>query len=384
MKILHDFEDDKKDIVFIISYLPLGRMLRRVKTAAETGSVAIICWDRIIENKIENKIHDSIKQIRIAQKASEGSPLKSLSSMFIFTIKALSCLKRLNPKVIHTELFNMLFIAVLYKLFFLKKVNIIYEVSDLHTMLMEEQKNVAKKIIRRLLIILEKYLCRYVNLLIITSPYFYDEHYFSFIESAKVLFIPNAPENGVLNNFKRKESGEFTVGFIGYVRYKKQLEMLMRVSKYCNVNVLIAGVGPDYQHLYEKYKKTDNVCFYGPYDYEKDIKKLYESVDCVYSVYDTELKNVCIALPNKLYESIICNLPIIVAKNTKLAELVTQWGVGVEVSDIDDSELEASILKLKNDRKYMDSIRNNCASTVVKISSKQNNEAYKSVLRKAI
>ena len=88
------------------------------------------------------------------------------------------------------------------------------------------------------------------------------------------------------------------------------------------------------------------------YDYEKEIALLYGKVDCVYSVYDADNPNVKIALPNKLYESIICELPIIVAKDTYLSELVQKWNVGVSVSHTDTIELIEVLKKYKNDKKY--------------------------------
>jgi succinoglycan biosynthesis protein ExoL len=365
-----------KDIVFIISYLPLGRILRRLKTASGVGNVAVICWNRMLNNKIENKVHESIEQVVISQKSAEGKPIHSIFSMAIFTLKAISCLIRMKPKVIHVELLNMLIIAFLYKVFFSWKVQIIYEVSDLHSIIIDKHRSITKKVIGKMLFMLDKFMCKFVKLVIVTSIFFIDEYFSKFVPKKKLLFIPNSPEEGIFDEFEKKTTGVFTVGFIGYVRYKHQLEMLIRVSQKCDINVLIAGTGTDYQYLFDKYNSYPNVIFYGPYQYEKEIKRIYGMVDCVYSVYDTSLRNVQVALPNKLYESILCELPILVAKNTKLADLVTKWGVGVEVSDTDENELMETILKLKCDSPFYNEIVNNCKKQSASVNSQNSTLEY--------
>ena len=105
-------------------------------------------------------------------------------------------------------------------------------------------------------------------------------------------------------------------------------------------------------------------------------------IDCVYSVYDTSLKNVQLALPNKLYEAIKCNLPIIVAKNTKLSDIVKEWGVGMEVSDNDENELLQAIIRLKNDKEYYNTIINNCNKMNDIINCKEINNLYMEILNK--
>lgn len=75
------------------------------------------------------------------------------------------------------------------------------------------------------------------------------------------------------------------------------------------------------------------------------------------------MNNVKVALPNKLYESILCELPIIVAKGTYLSELVEKMGVGVSVSHKDKNELKNVLTKLANDKSYYQSMVESCKNT---------------------
>ena len=80
----------------------------------------------------------------------------------------------------------------------------------------------------------------------------------------------------------------------------------------------------------------------------------------LYAVYDASNPNVKIALPNKLYESVYCEIPIIVAKGTYLAEIVNQWGVGVSVSHNDPFDLEEQLKQLIYNTEKYERITENC------------------------
>ena len=80
----------------------------------------------------------------------------------------------------------------------------------------------------------------------------------------------------------------------------------------------------------------------------------------MFSVYNANNQNVRIALPNKLYESIYCELPIIVAKGTYLSQLVEEWGVGVSVDHIDKKDLVTVLQKLSIEKEYYRDLSNAC------------------------
>ena len=68
-------------------------------------------------------------------------------------------------------------------------------------------------------------------------------------------------------------------------------------------------------------------------------------MDLIWSVYDTSLQNVRIAMPNKFYEAILSRIPIVVAENTYLANRVYKAGIGICVP-CDNAETIAKILAI--------------------------------------
>ena len=80
----------------------------------------------------------------------------------------------------------------------------------------------------------------------------------------------------------------------------------------------------------------------------------------MYSVYDADMQNVRVALPNKLYEAVYCEIPLIVAKNTYLAQLVDEWGVGLAVDHKNKDELVEALHRLQSDQAIDKCIEQNC------------------------
>ena len=91
----------------------------------------------------------------------------------------------------------------------------------------------------------------------------------------------------------------------------------------------------------------------------------------IYSIYDASKKNVRIALPNKLYESVHCHLPIMVAKDTYLAEIVQDWGVGIAAKHNNGEEIKAALMKLYKDRSFYDFCVENAKKKAPELSSEK-------------
>ena len=330
-------------IVFLVSHVPDPRIYKRISVAKLQYNVSVIYWKRSFTNHkifFEDKDISRYEVISNTYGSYYINRVKRIKILLKYTIRALSILKKINPNIIYAANLDMLFVAVSYKIIFNKKAKIIYEVADLDRIIYNDSLFIIDKIISLIMWNTEKLLCRKINKLIITSPYFWTEYYSKFVLKEDTIFIPNVPKKDLFRNLTYKSNKILTIGFIGGVRYKEQLKMLIDAGKELrNIKILIAGGGPDYQEIVEYSENLDFVYIYGSYNYESEIAKLYSMVDIVYSVYGTKYKNVKIALPNRLYEAIASIKPIIVAKNTKLAEFVLEKGIGFVVSDTKQNDL---------------------------------------------
>ena len=363
-----------KKIAFVISHIPDPRINKRITIAKQVGEVSLIYWNRQVID-IWNLQHKDINNIEIIEKANYGYPLKRLCATFKVFIKVYKYLKKIKPQTIYVGNLDMLCMVVFYKRRSGSDINIIYEIADLPKLIGNGTRKVVGRILLATMMRVEKICYQEIDTLVVTSEKFYDVYYKKFIEKGKLLFVPNMPNREFFKNYKRKTEGDFVIGFIGAVRYKKQMKMLITAAKETDISVFFAG-----SILEEEIGEEcgDKIKFYGKYDYNTEIAKMYSMVDCVYAVYDATLFNVRVALPNKLYESIYCGIPIIVAKNTYLSELVNKWGVGVAVDCQNVSELIVALSCLKDKGLFYNNLVNNCNKRKEYI----NDQLYSDKLRK--
>lgn len=360
-------------ICFLLAHFPNPRINKRIELLKQTADISVVCVRRAGLYSGE-----TAENVRYEIFDYDFPNSKQLIKRYVvssdFRKKALEKLYEIEPNVIYAEAMDCLLIAGEYKR--RRNVHIVYEVPDLRRTYIEKPNDPVKRVITELLLIKERREFRNVELLTVTSPKFYDAHFSTLISRDRMIYIPNAPEKELFQEYKKKNSGEFTVGFIGGIRYAKQMIMLIDGADMAKCKAFFAGgisSREAYAEIQEHCLEKDFVTFTGEYDYNCQIAELYGRVDCVYSVYDADDPNVRIALPNKLYESILCELPIISARGTYLGELTEQWGVGLTVSHTDASELCEALKKLRDDKELYASIVENCRAKKDSISSEKTN-----------
>lgn len=339
-------------VVYLLSFIPNPRFNKRINAAKQLFDVALICWDKSDAVSFRN-VHKDVRSSIVTIPADSFNPLKRITPYKRFCTQALSALKEEAPNVIHLQGLDMLMIACWYKKHFANDVRIIYEVADLHPLTLGERESLGSSLLSKGLISLEKRCSKSVDMLVVTSKRYFDAFYRRFYQLEQVLFIPNAPAKAPFLAYSPKDhSRDFTVGFIGAVRFPEQLMLLVTAAHVAGANVLFAGMsgGSGADEVRRIAEAETHVEYFGRYDYDSQIAQLYERCDVVYSVYPTSELAIRVALPNKLYESILCELPIIVSKDTYVGELVESWGVGLTVRCDSEGELVDALKALMEDK----------------------------------
>ena len=357
----------------LLGFLPNHRLLRRIEIEKEMGQVHLICWDRGADMMPPPKENDF--SVHIIKISAGSDPIKRLIPTKKFSAQAKKLLKQLDPKAIHVQGLDMLQIAASFKKHYNSNVKIIYEVADLHRYIVDEQKDILHKLVKKYLLHEDRRLANSYELLIETSEAYYNTYFKDFVPKEKVLYMPNIPDLSVYDSYKKKHGGEFTVGYIGGVRYKKQIYNLIEAAKKCKVKLLIAGFEDEPVEIEPICKADPDIEWIGRFNYSEQAPLLYGKCDVMYSVYDADMANVRVALPNKLYESVYCEIPIIVAKGTYLAEVVHKWGVGIAVDHKASDELIRAIDDLKN-KVYLNQLIKNCSSHKEILSSANPDESF--------
>ena len=367
--------------VFLLNHVPDPRINKRIGIAKTMGEVVVICVRRASQDLFEPYYKDVVHEIIDIDLPPSKQFIKRFLASKKYEKQAFDLLLKYSPTIVYTEGMDSLKIAVEYKK--RNTCKIIYEVADLRELFIERPKNLIFFVLSSIIKATEKRLVRFVDRLVLTSEKFHEAYYCNIISKEKMIYMPNTPDEGPFQNYLRKNSGEFTVGFIGGVRYMDQMKMLVDAAETVDCKVLFAGGGGygDYERITDYCKGKENITFTGKYVFDRDIARLYGMVDCVYSVYDADNANVRIALPNKLYEAVLCGLPIIVAKGTYLSEVVEDWGVGVSVSHKDVNELATTLEKMKNDKSFYDRMVQGCSSKSSEVTAAKYNTSLEKVFQ---
>lgn len=325
-----------KKIVFLMASNPDPRIIRKVETLSKEFSMSIIYWNRDESNFnipfTTNINKDQIHSISLPN--PYGKKIKRLLLTLEFFKRVRRLLMEIRPDAIHACGFDMAFLSYLIQ--FRHSVKIVYEVADIHSLMLKE-----------LIIRLQKLMMKKIDLLVLTSEGFwvnYFQKYGICTNEKKCLVIPNAPEKRIFREYvKENNRSTLTIGYCGLMRFKDQLKMLFEVvhalrAKNYNIDIFLAGSGIESDYVLEVSKECDFVRYLPRYNYQEDIARLNAGLDIVFCLYPAnEIKKDVMA--NRFYDSIVSEVPIISPKGTWQGVLTERYDVGFTVDPADSDQL---------------------------------------------
>jgi glycosyltransferase involved in cell wall biosynthesis len=286
-------------------------------------------------------------------------PRKSIFHRLLFTLVFLfhffRLLIKIKPHVIHAVNLDMLGLAVAIKLFY-PHIRLVLDLTD--------TREISFHV---MLVHFSRFLLRFTDLIFITSPRYASDFLFLIEKNLKnesIVFVPNAPLFKDFSGFKKKKNDMFTIGYFGAFRGHDAIENLVLAVKELReeghqLSILFAGIGLEKPFVEKISQKYPFVTYYGPFDYAKDIKSLYQRVDIIYSIYMLD-HNKKIHMSCRYSEAIVCGLPIIVQGGSYMAELVNknQNGYIIEFGRWD--ELKKLLKKLITNKNDLEQKSRNC------------------------
>lgn len=190
---------------------------------------------------------------------------------------------------------------------------------------------------------------------IMTSKGFMQYHYKENKHPSQIIIVPNKLSREVtaypVLQDHSVDPNHLRFAFVGGVRYSS----LLSIARY------IASNYPNHEfHFYgfvstniteDELPKANNIFYHGRFNGPKDLNEIYAHTDILVCTYDTKKVNVRYAEPNKLYEAIYFNSPIIVSKGTYLAQRVRQLHIGYEVNAYDEADVKALVKTIEQEIK---------------------------------
>lgn len=191
------------------------------------------------------------------------------------------------------------------------------------------------------------------SLLTITTSEGFITYHFNGKQPVNMCLVENKLNPSILKyQLKGKKpfnNNSFSIGFVGGPRFDSVFNFIDVYCKNFPQHTFHIYGGP-IQPKFEDLRKYENCIFHGFFKNPVDLPEIYESIDLVLSTYDTKFENVRYAEPNKIYESIYFETPIIVSTGTYLAEKVKRLGIGFDVDAMDEKQVIDFVKSLTEER----------------------------------
>lgn len=118
-----------------------------------------------------------------------------------------------------------------------------------------------------------------------------------------------------------------------------------------------------YEQIVIKMKLENKVKFLGKIPQES-LLNYTAGADIGISIIDNTSKNSFYALPNKMFEYIMAQLPVIVSDLPQMKEIVDEYKVGIAVPEQNVDALLNALDKLYSEKEMYDQFKNNCIETL--------------------
>ena len=182
------------------------------------------------------------------------------------------------------------------------------------------------------------------------------QYHFGDKRPENVYVIPNKLHAGIVNIPPIAYTGlnpeHLRFGFVGGVRYDtiyKFAETML--NNFPQHEFHFYGMFPNekQEKLFMPLDRFDNCYFHGAFRSPDDLPEIYSRIDVLLSAYDVTAINPRYAEPNKLYEAIYFDKPIIVSSNSFLADKVARLGVGYDVDALNEEAIVGLIKSITTD-----------------------------------
>lgn len=147
-------------------------------------------------------------------------------------------------------------------------------------------------------------------------------------------YIYNTPNlKNILSNcpISRQKNSRLKIAYFGVLSEDRLLkEIGDKICQRKDFQLLIGGNGKYYNYFKRLSDENENVDFYGQIAYEK-VLILESQSDVLFATYNPTIPNHKYSAPNKVYEAMALNKPIIVCNNTGVDKMVDEFHFGYTI-----------------------------------------------------
>lgn len=270
---------------------------------------------------------------------SPHSSLWLIPGLILWNIYEFLYLLLNNYDYIHSCDFDTLIPAVIISK--IKKKYLIYDCFDFYA---DSLPSNIPKFFRNLVSKLEIYFSKKADLVILPEL----NRNRQFKNQLKHIIIINNTPSDILDYNNQKSSSDFEIFFGGVLYLNRGFKEIISATKDMHdIKLIIAGFGGETKIVSKLIEKNKNMEFLGKIPYEEVIKRTLHA-NLLFALYDPSVPNHKYASPNKLFEAMMCQKPIIVSDGTLMADIVKERNCGVAVNYNSIDEIRKTISHLKN------------------------------------
>lgn len=346
----------RKVVFFIYDTTP--RIERRIESFIEEGYDVEVYGHRFNDSKVNYCISDKYTYNVIAEIPHHASFASRISGLK----KVRQIVRQYDSK---TTLFYFFTLNVAAIAPFLN-IRYIYEESDM--LFARFRKKLPMAIVEAV----NKLTVRRSAITVMTSEGFADYYYGNKVPK-NIVFLLNKIHKRCLElpRCERRplDMNHLRFAFVGNVRYPSLVNSARAIASnypqhefhfFGNAEALPSGL----EHSLDQFP---NVYWYGPFKNPDDLPAIYAKFDILICTYDVTGLNPRYAEPNKLYEAIFFETPIVVSPQSYLEKKVKQLNVGTSV-DADDEQAVIQLVKSLTEERineYLSNIRRIDKRTVI-------------------
>lgn len=357
--------NDGKKILMIISY-PDNRLKKEIESLKKNGYlVSLIIWDRSWPLQIDADI--TVKSLKL------DTPVGNLKNIFYLPIWwTFIIFWTLQTKwdVIHTVNFDTYLVSILIAK--LERKPIIYDIFDFYG-------DMTVKFLRPIITNLDKFILRFADGIIIAD----DSRIYQIGKNIKnlIVTINNTPEESIFiknrktineeeykgfnddiksiqdkftYNEKGKDGEEFKIFIGGQIEEERGIyQIISAIKEIEGVELIVKGFCSEKafrNRLFSLIKDTKNIDMdLNGVPYDEIIQNTLKA-DLTLALYDPSVPNNKYASPNKLFESMASEIPIIVNENTPMADIVEKEECGITVPYENKDAIKNAISVIKNNQ----------------------------------
>lgn len=338
-------------------FRPDPRVYREARTLVDSNyQVIVLAWDRELKYaEVETVDGILIKRIRVRSQFDNFFDM--LVKLPIFWRKAFFRARKMQVDIVHCHDLDTLLIGIIIAK--LKGAKIIYDAHEIYSAMVQDS---VPKFFQRLIDKLEACMIKRVDLIITVSSGLAD--IFGGHDAKNISVILNCPDLKIKSSEEELKAIRKSLGvenkmfilYIGALERGRSLEELVTVfSRREDVDMVfvIGGFGILEEKLKSLSKQSKNIRFIGFVNPE-DVPNYTFAADVLILLFDPNLLDKRLGLPNKIFEAMSAGKPIVVSKGTAGGDLVEKEGSGIAIPYSDTDKLVQVLVELKNNKELYD------------------------------